>query len=330
METTLSYTNQIYAGDTASAPIGSDDMRKMFTAKRYAHSDGLYWGSPETCDALQSGFYMPLMLPGIGPALKRVDTKTDNLLRLPDPICDMLLNEFCLFWDKSALMGERGLTVKRGLLLYGPPGSGKTSAVQLMAHHMIREMNGIVVIVDHPQVTAAALQLLRQLEPDRPVILLYEDIDALVERHSESGLLALLDGELQVGNVVNVATTNYPERLDTRFTDRPGRFDRITLVGMPEAPARAAYFEAKAPDVPQPRRERWVLASDGWSIAHLRELVVAHLVLGEDDEEVIKRLTGMREQLPKSSDANESSFGFHSNASLQRDARRQVAGRGRY
>jgi len=301
-----------------------------FVPKRYAHSDGVYWGSPETCDALEPGFYEPGVVPNLGPFLRRLQMKTDNLLRLPDPICDMLLSEFVLFWTRAPEMAKRGLSVKRGLMLYGPPGSGKTSAVQLMSHHMIREMRGVVVLVNHPHSTAAALQLVRRLEPDRPIILLYEDIDAMVDMHGEAGLLALLDGELQVGNVVNVATTNYPERLDPRFTDRPGRFDRITLVGMPEAPARAAYFAAKAPDVPEPRRERWVIASDGWSIAHLRELIVAHLVLGEEDESVIERLTGMREQLPKSADANSGSFGFHNEARQLRAARGVSAGRGRY
>ena len=289
---------------------GAGSRSGSFVPKRWAHSDGIYWGSPETADALQPAFYETGAAPGIGSLLRRLSMKTDDLLRLPDPICDVLLEEFVKFWDRSDEMRKRGLSAKRGLLLYGPPGSGKTSAVQIMAHHMIRERGGIVVLVGEPGTTAGSLQLLRQLEPNRPVILLYEDIDALVERWGEAGFLALLDGELQIGNVVNVATTNYPERLDPRFTDRPGRFDRITLVGMPLAPARRAYFDAKAPDVAEPRRERWVLASDGWSIAHLRELVVAHLVLGEPDDEVIARLTGMREQLPKSDDARTSTLGF--------------------
>jgi SpoVK/Ycf46/Vps4 family AAA+-type ATPase len=180
------------------------------------------------------------------------------------------------------------------------------------------------LLVNDPHITAAALQLFRQLEPDRPVITLYEDIDALVERGNQSGILALLDGELQISGVVSVATTNYPENLDPRFTDRPGRFDRVTLVGMPLPEARAAYFAAKAPDVPEPRRERWVIASDNWSIAHLRELVVAHLVLGEDDEATIERLTNMRDQLPKSDDARTTSVGFG------RDNRRLASARGRY
>lgn len=99
---------------------------------------------------------------------------------------------------------------------------------------------------------------------------------------------------------------------------------------MPLPAARRAYFEAKAADVPEPRRERWVIASEGWSIAHLRELVVAHLILQEDDEAVIERLNGMREQLPKSDDARTSSFGFHNEARLESARLGRAAGRGRY
>ena len=143
--------------DQINTVDGEGNRDGAFVPKRYAHSDGLYWGSPETCDALAPGFYMPAHLNGLGPALRRTQTVTDNLLRLPDPTCDMLLNEFVLFWERSGEMVKRGLTAKRGLLLYGPPGSGKTSAVQIMSHHMIREMNGVVIFIDHPPTAAAAL-----------------------------------------------------------------------------------------------------------------------------------------------------------------------------
>lgn len=298
------------AGISPALEVQTASDRAAFVPRRYAHDNGLYWGSPETSDALLPGFYEPGHYPAIGPTMRKMSVETDNLLRLPDPICDMLLAEFTTFWARIPEISQRGLTVKRGLLLYGPPGSGKTSAVQLMAAHMIHEMQGIVVMVNEPRITALALGLVRGLEPNRPIILLYEDIDAMVEIYGEAGLLALLDGELQVGSVVNVATTNYPERLDHRFTDRPGRFDRIALVGMPQKAAREAYFAVKAPDLDEVTRERWVKVSEGWSIAHLRELVVAHLVLGEPQDEVIERLSSMREQLPKSEDARESRVGF--------------------
>lgn len=297
----------------APAPMAeSEGMTRngAFIAKQYNSTDGLYWGSPGTAAALEPGFYEPLYTPQLGPALRKMAISTDDLIRLPDPTCDMLLKEFVDFWGGAERIKARGLNVKRGLLLWGPPGSGKTSALQLMAHHMTKEMGGIVVMANDPHVTAAALALIRSIEPARPIITLFEDLDAMVSRYGEPGILALLDGELQISGVVNVATTNYPEYLDPRFVDRPGRFDRIAFVGMPEAAARRAYFEAKAPDVAEERRERWIDASDGWSLAHLRELVVAHLALGEPDDEVIARMNEMRADRPKSDDVPGREFGF--------------------
>lgn len=273
-----------------------------FIARRYAHSDGLFWGSPETCDAVESAFYQCEMQMGRGPCLRRMNMSTDDLLVLPDPTCDLLLKEFIEFWGRADKMKSRGFSLKRGLFLHGKPGGGKTSAVQRMSHHMIKTMGGIVVMVGHPAVTAACLQLYRSIEPQRPVICVYEDIDALINHHGEAGILALLDGELQISNVVNVATCNYPELLDPRVKNRPGRFDRVTEVPMPLAEARRSYFEQKAPEIEPARIERWVEASEGWSIAHLRELVVATLVLEEEDEAVIARLVSMHEEPPTSAD----------------------------
>lgn len=155
-EVFMNFTSMSSVPDEPSSRSGA-----AFVPKRYAHADGVYWGSPETSDALEPGFYEPGDSPRVGPVLRRMAMKTDNLLRLQDPICDLLLSEFVKFWQRAPEMSKRGLSVKRGLMLYGPPGSGKTSAVQLMAHHMIREMSGVVVMVEHPHVTAQCIQLMR-------------------------------------------------------------------------------------------------------------------------------------------------------------------------
>ena len=142
------------------------------------------------------------------------------------------------------------------------------------------------------------------------MIVLYEDIDALVERYGEPEYLAILDGELQISNVVNVATTNYPERLDKRFADRPGRFDRVQYVGMPDEKARRIYLESRSPSADEVTIKRWVKASDGWSVAHLRELVVACDILGEDVTEAIERISDMTSVAPSSENANSGPVGI--------------------
>ena len=204
-----------------------------------------------------------------------------------------------------------GLTAKRGLMLHGPPGSGKTSAVVLMAHHMIKELGGVVVIVGHPETTSELLRDFRKIEPDRPLIAIWEDIDALIERNGEAQYLSMLDGEHQISNIVNVATTNYPERLDRRFVDRPGRFDRVQHVPMPLREARLAFLQARAPDVDEETIQKWADASDGWSLAHLRELIVSATILEYDANKTIERLDKMgREVTGDMDERGKSTLGF--------------------
>lgn len=291
-----------------------DEMLRAQTGQdarisHYANVGDQYWGTPGTASALEGGFYS-CGADTRGFVLRRIPTKTDGLLRLPCPISDLLLSEFVTFWENQQRMRQLNLSVKRGILLYGPPGGGKTSTLNLMADHMVRSMGGVVIMATQPDVTAGCLQLFRRIEPTRPLICIYEDFDAMVQRYGEAEYLALLDGELQVDGVINIATTNYPENLDPRITNRPGRFDRIALVGMPLAEAREAYFRAKLPDISEERLALWLSASDGWSMAHLRELVVGTEVLGEEDGAVIERLSGMIEALPKSDDHRTESVGF--------------------
>jgi SpoVK/Ycf46/Vps4 family AAA+-type ATPase len=99
--------------------------------------------------------------------------------------------------------------------------------------------------------------------------------DALIERHGENEFLALLDGEAQVDNIVFLSSTNYPERLDRRFVDRPSRFDTIKYIGMPSAGARHLFLNAKEPSLTPEELDLWVERTEGFSIAHLKELIIA-------------------------------------------------------
>jgi len=137
-----------------------------------------------------------------------------------------------------------------------------------------------------------------------------EDIDAIIERHGESSLLAMLDGELQIDNVVFVATTNYPERLDKRLVNRPSRFDEIIEIGMPNDACRAVYLEHKNPRLSgTDELEQWVKRTQDFSVAHLKELIVAVECLGKGLDESIERLRTMIE-VRVSSEDNNKQIGF--------------------
>lgn len=293
-----------------AAPIPSESSKQNAIApnpKRWATSGPMYWGAPETVEALPAAFYRVHMTQDMGPVLHKQDLHTDNLLELPDAATTAIIREFATFWQVGDKFREYGFLHKRGFMLWGPPGSGKTSCLQLLIKKLVTDHSGIVVAIDEPHSAGAALQIARRIEPDRPMICVLEDFDALVERHGENQFLAILDGEAQVNNVCFVATTNYPERLDKRFVDRPSRFDTIMYIGMPSAAAREAYFSAKDPALKDSPDEmaQWVRKSMGFSLAHLKEMIVAVRCFGQSLDDVVSRLEEMHERQPTSEDTPE-------------------------
>lgn len=289
--------------DPSSQKIG-DQPRYSRNPSKWAISDdgGIYYGAPTTSDRIAPEAYRCQMAQGIGPILVKAPIVTDNLLELPDDAAAAVLAEFERFWSSEDKFRSYKLLMKRGFMLWGPPGSGKTSCVQLMMKRLIEQREGIVLLLDDPYSAGECLQMVRRIEPKRPVIGIMEDLDALVQRHGEHHYLALLDGEAQVDNIVFLATTNYPERLDRRFVNRPSRFDTIRYVGMPSAEARRVYLTAKDGALVGEDLDKWVADTDGFSLAHLKEIIVAVRCLGQTFEQASGRLNEMRETRPSSDD----------------------------
>jgi hypothetical protein len=293
---------------TAPTVAGDQAVQAMIGAggtgseRRWAANDKTFWGVSSTYDSIPAGVYRPEITPNLGPILVRQNIETDNLLELPDEAASEIIAEFQAFWRLGPEFRKRGFLHKRGFLLWGPPGSGKTSTVQVLIKRLADEMDGVTLFLDHPQTASAGLQMLRHIEPKRPLIAVMEDMDALIEKWGENEYLAVLDGEAQVDNVVFLATTNYPERLDSRFVDRPSRFDTIRFVGMPSAAARRAFLSAKEPGLSDGELTEWVRKSDGFSVAHLKEMIIAVKCFGQPLDEVVDRLEGMHARKPTSGD----------------------------
>jgi hypothetical protein len=263
----------------------------------------------ETTSSLPVGAYKA-NIDGYGIChLQKMNIITDELLKLPDTSSTRVLNAIDVFWNAKQKFIEKGQLFKRGIMLWGPPGSGKTVTVMLLIDDLIKR-GGIVLVSQNPQIASRALETIREIEPDRPLICVLEDIDELIDNFGESAILSLLDGENQINNVVHLATTNYPERLDARIANRPSRFDEIIKIGMPSIEARRFYLRSRITndELNDESLEKWVIESSDLSIAHLKELVIAVFCLGRNYEETIIRLKKMK-ITPKSNDA--ATLGFN-------------------
>jgi SpoVK/Ycf46/Vps4 family AAA+-type ATPase len=215
----------------------------------------------------------------------KTEITQDDFIPMEGYIVKDVINDIDTFWSCSKNFEKYGFIHKRGILLFGPAGGGKTVAVQEICKRVI-EKGGIVFSFTSSNVECnvfgRALTRFRIVEPDRPVVCIFEDIDSIIDKYGESELLQLLDGGIQIDKVLMLGTTNYPERLDKRIISRPRRFDRVTFIDNPPEFARRRFFEGKLKGVSDEIIDMYVEATDGLSFAALSELIVSVHCLGND------------------------------------------------
>ena len=254
--------------------------------------DGGYVLCEDVNAILPPGYYTPGY--EMTPTLVPHTVKTDELFKPPGSSCKLVLDEMNEFWANEDRYREHGLLWKRGILLFGPPGSGKTCVVELVCDKLIED--GGVAIVGNRGMSdlQEALEMIRQAEPERRIVVVLEDLDRLADRH-ESDLLSVLDGEKQIDNVVFLATTNYLDKLPDTIVKRPSRFDLVHEVPMPGVRTRRWYLQKKlGRKVKKTELEKVAKKSDGFSFAHLKEVCVRILVFNRSAD---KALASVREMV---------------------------------
>ena len=235
------------------------------------------------------------------PIYFRRQIKSDTDMKVSEGLSKQIIEEITNFWVKNETFRKNGFLHSRGYLLYGSQGVGKSSVVRQIMSNVI-ENDGIVFICGNPAFFNLGLKVFRQTEPDRPVVCVFEDIDAIIRKYGEDEILSILDGENQIDRVLNIATTNYPENLDRRIISRPRRFDRVYKIEPPSETSRREYFCVKLPKMPKAKLETWVKKTKGLTFAGLAELLISTQCLGNKFDETIKVLKDLENGHPSSAD----------------------------
>ena len=264
--------------------------------QQYSTIDDKYFRpANSTRGQLPAGMYRVLQ-DNMGIFFAKDEITSDSLMVLPDSKTQLIISEIKNFRGLKERYKQFGLLHKRGILMYGPPGSGKSSSIMLLARDMIA-VGDIILMCQNPNLVSEALRIVRDIEPNRHATVVMEDLDDVIRQHGEHLILNVLDGDHQVDNVVFLATTNYIDQLPPRIVNRPSRFDRLVEIGMPNEEARRLYFVNKTGSHVYKDKEGVVhdlaaLTKD-MSLAHLREVIASVYCLDISVPDTISRLKKM-------------------------------------
>lgn len=215
----------------------------------------------------------------------------ENLVFDKDSEIFNVMNDIKLFFkeDTRKLYEKMNILYKRGIIIHGEPGNGKTAMIREIIRQLSGDVTVIIINPNTPRVTFILSELIGALK-GRPTIIVIEDIDSVILNNNRSEFLNILDGINVKSGIYFIGTTNYPERIDPAFVNRSGRFDRSYEIPNPKEAIRKAFFRSckigellnnykfykdNSENTDLSVVDLFVKYSEGLSMANLKEIMIS-------------------------------------------------------
>ncbi|KAL8977423.1 MAG: hypothetical protein Q9205_006772 [Flavoplaca limonia] len=193
-------------------------------------------------------------------------------------------------FDRKENYRSFGVPRKRGIILHGLPGNGKTSSIKALMHYLSQRSPKVPTLYVKSLGQHADQDDIRTIfdkaRETAPCLLVLEDIDSLVSDKVKSFFLNEIDGLEGNDGVMMIGSTNYLDRLDAGIAKRPSRFDRRYHFALPALSERTRYCDfwrlklaATTLMQLQPEMSKEIAKiTEGFSFAYLQEALVTGLL----------------------------------------------------
>ncbi len=240
--------------------------------------------------------------------------RDDNLVDMHGTYDD-IIKDVSLFLKNEKLYRDIGIQYRRGILLYGPPGQGKTTTIRRIIKEHVPSDSVVIFLSDLP--TTTMLKAFRDDDMSKRLkIIVFEELAAVIKNNSSQidRILDFLDGELSLDHALLIATTNYPEAIPGNIVDRPSRFDSLIRMADPDPETCKALLEMYLSRDPT---EEEIKDSKGLSVAAIKETSLFSRLYQVTYARAVKRMAKTRELVKKEFSENEQVGFVSKNRSLR-------------
>ncbi len=249
----------------------------MYKNWSFDDDSNAFLGNHQVQERLPAGMYRLVVDYGGRPSATKLELRADRIYRFENGPLPAVLKEIDRFWESAQHYRNLGFSHKRGLLLYGPAGCGKTGIISAIIEDTIAN-DGLVFKIDNVVQFAEAFTKMRQIEHNRRTVGILEDVERFLDG-AEEHLLEVMDGATSVGDgILFVATTNQLDKIPARIKHRPSRIDTLIEIGFPGVEQRFEYLKKLLPG--KTIGSELVARTHDFSLAALKELVISTEVYG--------------------------------------------------
>lgn len=249
-----------------------------------------------------NNFYKGKKINVSGEFLKLSNTGWDDVI-LSKEKKDLIKKSVADVFEKSEQFRKFGISIQRGVILFGRPGTGKTQACRALANES--KCSVLYALPTDFQNPHMGVRRVTDMAKDlSPCVLIIEDMDwiAFDRDAGKAGfvteLMNQMDGIEAFGDIVTIGTTNRKDELEDAIKNRPGRFDRLIEIDYPEIAERIEMIKSFCNkwDISSVNTNKIAECVDGLSGAHIKEIcktAAMHAVclksISEDGEVLIVR-----------------------------------------